>query len=174
MKIADSKTRSEYPLSEKKIIKKTIVNVLTYGIIFVIISAFIIASIASEGQININVSSLVTSIIAGLVVLTLISYLYQSWYFAVYFYELTPDYIQIKKGPITPTEITIPYERIQDVYIDQDLLDRFFGLYDVHVSSATAASGMEAHIDGVSKISAEAMRSRLLQIVKEKISKNHN
>ena len=173
MKVSQSRTRSEFPLSEKKIVKKTIVNVLVYGIILIIILGFFIVSSATDGQISINISSLITSIVAGLAILTVISYLYQSWYFAVYFYELTPDYIQIKKGPITPTEITIPYERIQDVYIDQDLLDRFFGLYDVHVSSATAASGMEAHIDGISKASAESLRTKLLQTVKEKISKNH-
>ena len=100
------------------------------------------------------------------------TYLYERWYFAVYFYDLTPDFIQIKKGPITPREITIPYERIQDVYVDQDLFDRIFGLYDVHLSSATASSGMEAHIDGVEKQAAEGLRAILLETIKQRISKN--
>lgn len=102
----------------------------------------------------------------------LLTYFYQRWYFAVYFYDLTPDFIQIKKGPITPREITIPYERIQDVYVDQDLLDRIFGLYDVHLSSATVSSGMEAHIDGVEKQAAEGLRAILLETIKQRISKN--
>lgn len=94
----------------------------------------------------------VTFVIFGfLFSVILLTYLYQGWYFAVYFYDLTPDFIQIKKGPITPREITLPYERIQDVYVDQDLLDRIFGLYDVHLSSATISSGIEAHIDGLEK-----------------------
>ncbi len=101
-----------------------------------------------------------------------LTYLYERWYFAVYFYDLTPDFIQIKKGPITPREITIPYERIQDVYVDQDLFDRIFGLYDVHLSSATASSGMEAHIDGVEKQAAEGLRAILLETIKQRISKN--
>jgi len=101
----------------------------------------------------------------------LVVYLYQRWYYAVYFYDLTPDYIVIKKGPITPQEITIPYERIQDVYVDQDLLDRIFGLYDVHLSSATISSGMAAHIDGVEKPAADGLRAMLLQTVSECISK---
>jgi putative membrane protein len=102
----------------------------------------------------------------------LLIYLYQRWYFAVYFYDLTPDFIQIRKGPITPREITIPYERIQDVYVDQDLLDRIFGLYDVHLSTATISSGMEAHIDGLEKQAAEGLRTVLLETVKQRISKN--
>lgn len=102
----------------------------------------------------------------------LLNYLYQRWYFAVYFYDLTPDFIRIRKGPITPREITIPYERIQDVYVDQDLLDRIFGLYDVHLSTATISSGMEAHIDGVEKQAAEGLRTIILETIKQKISKN--
>ena len=36
------------------------------------------------------------------------------------------------------------------------------GLYDVHIASATASSGIEAHIDGVSKESAEALKKIFL------------
>src|SRR5262249_20790193 len=108
-------------------------------------------------------------VLVGLVWLV---YLYQRWYFATYFYELDADFIQIRKGPITPREITIPYERIQDVYVDQDLLDRMLGLYDVHISSATMASGMQAHIDGVEKQAADGLRAKLLAVVKERIGSN--
>ena len=113
-------------------------------------------------------------IFAFLFLVVLLTYFYQRWYFMVYFYDFTSDFIQIKKGPITPREITIPYERIQDVYVDQDLLDRIFGLYDVHLSSATISSGMEAHIDGVEKQAAEGLRNILLQTIQQKISKNKN
>ena len=111
------------------------------------------------------------TILGILFILILLNNLYQRWYFAVYFYDLTPNYVQIKKGPITPREITIPYERIQDIYVDQDLLDRIFGLYDVHLSSATFSSGTEAHIDGVEKQAAEGLKALLLETVKQKISK---
>jgi putative membrane protein len=101
-----------------------------------------------------------------------VSYFYQYWYFAVYFYDLVKDFIQIKKGPITPKEITIPYERIQDVYVDQDLLDRIFGLYDVHLSSATFSSGMQAHIDGLERETAQGLRDVLLETIKQRINKS--
>lgn len=48
-----------------------------------------------------------------IVVIALLSYLYQRWYFAVYFYDIVDDFIVIRKGPIAPKEITIPWERIQ-------------------------------------------------------------
>ncbi len=36
------------------------------------------------------------------------------------------------------------------------------GLYDVHLASATATSGMEAHIDGVDRATADSLKSFLL------------
>ena len=110
-------------------------------------------------------------ILVLLIISVLLIYYYQCWYFATYFYELDPNYIIIRKGPITPREITVPYERFQDVYVDQDIWDRILGLYDVHISSATISSGMEAHIDGVEKQAADGLKVILLQKINEKIGK---
>lgn len=168
-----SKTREQFPLSTKKVLKKTVAGTLVWAILLLVIygiSAFFFISAAQSIG---SYFGIVTFGIFGLLFLiVVITYLYQQWYYNVYFYDLTSDYVVIKKGPITPREITIPYERIQDVYVDQDLLDRFFGLYDVHLSSATISSGMEAHIDGVEKPAADGLRAMLLQTVSERISKN--
>ncbi len=173
MQIAQSKTREQFPLSYKKIMKKTIASTIAITILLLVVWGFLAFMLGSIGQDAIGWLGTATFGIFGfLFVVILLTYLYQRWYFAVYFYDLTNDFIQIKKGPITPREITIPYERIQDVYVDQDILDRIFGLYDVHLSSATVSSGMEAHIDGVEKQSAEGLRAILLETVKQRISKN--
>ena len=171
MKIAWSKTREQFPLSTKKILKKTVAGTLAWSILLLMFWGFLFFMVVSGsakqdllGISTIGIFSLIFFII-------LANYFYQSWYYATYFYDLTSDYIVIKKGPITPAEITIPYERIQDVYVDQDLLDRIFGLYDVHLSSATISSGIEAHIDGVEKSASDGLRAMLLQTVNERISK---
>jgi len=167
-----SKTREQFPLSFRKIIKKTLVGTLVWIIILFslwifIMSSFMTSSFNSKGMATITIFSLI-------ILILLITYFYQRWYFNVYFYDLTSDFIIIKKGPITPREITIPYERVQDVYVDQDILDRIFGIYDVHLSSATISSGMEAHIDGVEKTAADGLRQMLLQNVQQKIGKKQN
>jgi len=181
MEINWSKTREQFPLSPKKIIKKTIassvaavVGLLTILLILVVVlgSAGLGATGSAAQGAFAFLSFSVIFILVLIFVIILLTYLYQRWYFAVYFYELDNDYIVIKKGPITPREITIPYERIQDVYVDQDLLDRMFGLYDVHLSSATVSSGMAAHIDGVEKQGADGLREILLKTVKERISRH--
>jgi len=166
MQLSTSKTREKFPLSRRKILKKTITGTIIWGIVLVFL--VIPLSIIDPG-----LNFLAPCLIAiGVFLLTvLLVYLYQNWYFAVYFYDLTDDFIVIRKGPITPREITIPYERVQDVYVDQDIFDRILGLYDVHLSSATISSGMEAHIDGVEKQAADGLRAHLLEIVHQRISR---
>lgn len=176
MQIAQSKTREQFPLSSKKIIKKTISGTLGYIILFLILCVIFVASgfnlYKDFGDRIFGWFVIAGVIVVGLLFLIiLLTYFYQRWYFAVYFYDLTDNVVVIRKGPITPKEITIPYERIQDIYVDQDLLDRIFGLYDVHISSATVSSGGAAHIDGVEKWAADGLRAIFLQVVQQRISK---
>lgn len=179
MEITTSPTREKYPLSSKKIIKKTITSVIGWSFLLI----FLLFMVGGAGIGIASDNNQDPSIIFGILIFTLfgfffllgviavLSYLYQRWYFAVYFYDILDDYIVIKKGPIAPKEITIPWERIQDVYVDQDILDRMFGLFDVHLSTATITSGMQAHIDGVEQQAADGLREALLEKVRSRISK---
>jgi membrane protein YdbS with pleckstrin-like domain len=171
MKIAMSKTREQFPLSQKKPLKKTMPGIISAVIqIVLFLSVGLIAASFFSWPLG-----LVLLIIISYAILLFLSnflmYQYQKWYFQVYFYDVTDNFIVIRKRVFTPREITIPYERIQDVYVDQDLLDRIFGLYDVHLSSATISSGMEAHIDGVEKAAAGGLRKIILEKVSEKIKR---
>jgi membrane protein YdbS with pleckstrin-like domain len=172
MQIVTSKTREQFPLNPKKIIKKTITSVTTiigtYAIAYIIMFPFMAKSL----DVLVSVMNRVGMIVLILMpVYILISYLYQRWYFATYYYDLSDDHVTIRKSPLTPKEITIPYERIQDVYLDQDIWDRMLNIYDVHLSSATAMSGISAHIDGVDQTVAEGLRDLILSKVHEKIDK---
>ena len=171
-----SKTREQFPLSTKKVLKKTITGTVGWMLLLLFFYIMFALPMLAASAVNSSAGGLFGLITLGflflLVVVVVLTYLYQQWYYATYFYDLTPDYIVIRKGPITPREITIPYERVQDVYVDQDLLDRIFGLYDVHLSSATISSGMSAHIDGVEREAADGLRAVLLKMVSERISRN--
>jgi putative membrane protein len=117
-----------------------------------------------------SISSLLgVSISAGIVLWIIVIFLY-SWYVKAYirryYYDAGPDFVTIKKGVFAPAEIHVQYQKIQDVYVDQDILDRIMGLYDVHIASATAASAIEAHIDGVEKAAAEGLKDLLLAKLK--------
>lgn len=156
-----SPTRSAFPLSENKIIKKTI-----SGSIGALFSVFILAIIIIPPVVKNLAGPLSTLILVGLVVLLLISilynYIYQIYYFKFYYYDLTDNFTVIRKGVWGKKEITTAYSKVQDVYMDQDIFDRIFSLYDVHLSTATMTSGMEAHIDGLGKAAAEGLKNALL------------
>jgi len=175
MDIAISKTRAEFPLSQRKPLKKTIPVIILFLIIFVGVA---ISLPLMAINLDLFSKNFVLPILAILFLLfsciSTFSYIYQVWYFKLYYYELNDDFIIIKKRVFTPREITIPYERVQDVYVDQDILDRIFGIYDVHLSSATINSGMEAHIDGLEKAAALGLRDKMLERVSEKIKKPKN
>lgn len=172
MQIANSPTREKFPLSPKKITKKTCLG--SCGCLFVLLFFFLLGGFSLSSEVNgKSYWGILTIIFLVLFALSvLINYFYQKWYFNVYYYDLGEDYIVIRKGPITPKEITIPYERVQDVYMDQDIIDRIMGLYDVHLSSATFSSGMEAHIDGLERTAADGLKQVLLQTVSSKINRH--
>lgn len=171
MNVSTSKTREQFPLHPKKIWKKTVTSLIVWiillAVMFVPIFSFLLILRVDKYAGLAPVVGILFLFLAGI-----LTYFYQRWYFAVYFYDLTSDFIVIRKGPITPHEITIPYERIQDIYMDQDIFDRVFGLYDVHLSSATITSGSAAHIDGLQKAAAEGLRGVLLETISRKIGKN--
>lgn len=91
-----------------------------------------------------------------------VTYVYWRYYIKTYFYSADEHFITIRKGVFAPTEIHVQYSKIQDVYVDQDITDRVMGLYDVHIASATYASGIEAHIDGVDAVTAEGLKQFFL------------
>jgi membrane protein YdbS with pleckstrin-like domain len=176
MNYNNSLTRTNYPLHLRKIIKKTISQVLFSILVIAFIGIMIWSSSSEFLEIKNLFSGLVSFVIKFPVPIVLLgiilSAVYQYWYFITYYYELGEDYVTIRKGPITPTEVVISYDKIQDVYVDQDILDRIFGIYDVHISTATVSSGIHAHIDGVLKGSAFGLRDQFLAEVKKRKSSN--
>lgn len=171
MKIAMSKSREQFPLSPKKPLKKTLAHTLWWLILVGIGAVIGLVAAFANSKPSVALIVIIVAVVLDLIVF-LPTYWYQKWYYAVYFYEIDDDYVRIRKGPITPKEITVPFERIQDVYVDQDLLDRIFGLYDVHISSATMSSGIAAHIDGLAQPAADQLKALLLQTVSAKMRRH--
>ena len=87
---------------------------------------------------------------------------YQWLYVWTYFYDVGESFLKIRKGVLIRREITIPYNRIQDVYLDQDIMDHLFHLYDLYISTATPTSIVESHIDGLNSPNAQKIRDLIL------------
>ncbi|MFA5108671.1 MAG: PH domain-containing protein [Candidatus Micrarchaeia archaeon] len=153
-----------YPLVRAKIVKKTIagmISLLSAVALSLLFFSSIILPLAGPGR------------SAGLFLLSmgacaLILYMYETAHFNRYYYDLAQKYLVIKEGVFTYGETSMPYARIQDVFVDQDILDQIFGLYDLHVATASGQSSLNAHIDGLSYEGAEAIKERLLELMSKK------
>jgi uncharacterized membrane protein YdbT with pleckstrin-like domain len=150
--------REAYPLENIKPLKKTILSSLIFVLIitpsFFYVYLFIFSEVVSSG--------IMTFYIGIIFIFVIVKYVYEVFYMKSYFYDLVDDYLIIRKGVFSKNEITLPVNRIQDVYVDQDIFDRIFGLYDVHVSSATIISAHLSHIDGVNKENAQALKNLII------------
>lgn len=163
--------QQQFPLSPRKVWKKVIPKIFGLGILS-LIGALMLLLIwgdqRSTAQMTFGLAVSAYLIFAGILfVLFLLPYV---WYIRVYirryYYDANDHFLTIKKGVFTPTEIHVQYAKIQDVYVDQDILDRMMGLYDVHIASATVTSGIEAHIDGVGYEIAEGLKNFLLEKIR--------
>ena len=152
MSQTEDSLKTQFPLKKVKIIKRTLLGYL--GFFFIGLFGAVVSL-----SINILITMIILLVMAGVFA----GYLYYNLlYYRNYAYDLTPDGLLIGKGVISSWKITVPSHKIQDVYLDQDILDRIFGIYDLHLSTATAASEREAHIDGIGLEDAKILRQKLL------------
>jgi membrane protein YdbS with pleckstrin-like domain len=151
--------REKYPLEKSKPLKKTISSIFPFLLVVLVfaISGF---SFLKEG--DIAISMIIYGLIGLFFLYIILKYIYEVFYLKYYFYDLVGKNLIIKKGVFSRNEITLPINRLQDVYVDQDILDRIFGLYDVHVSSATIISGNLSHIDGLNKENSDFIKNIFL------------
>lgn len=161
-----------YPLNvTKKYIKKGIEKSFLFAVLS-ILPAFIGGIIIIVGYPVVDDSVLLSAFAylgVFLIVFGILEFfylLYIRFYIKHYEYSIDDTLISIKKGVFTPGEIHIQLSKIQDVFVDQDLIDRILGVYDIHFLSATAVSGVEAHIDGLDKDVATKLRELVLQKIK--------
>ncbi len=162
--------RKDIPLQKRKVLKKTFNSVVKILALCAIVSFFFYHWLHGNfGEVPESVSSHQTLWVIGwiLVILLLVfgRMVYQILYFVTYFYDVDENNFVIRKGVLTKREITLPFSKITDVYVDQDIADVALGLYDVHISTPTVESGRFAHIDGLNKAGSVKLRKLILDAV---------
>ena len=158
----------KYPLEKRKPLKKTILKYFWYLIVLIVALVYLYISVAIK-RTTIEQANAFTKIILSpkfliifSVIVLILTYIYEIFYLKYYSYNLSENTLIVKKGVFTRNEINLPLNRLQDVHVDQDILDRIFGLYDLHVSSATMISGRLSHIDGLNKTNSEAIKKLIM------------
>jgi membrane protein YdbS with pleckstrin-like domain len=147
--------RDNFPLQGIKPLKKSISETFW---LFVAIGILVIILYPLLSQFdNILLYSLLLPVIFFPIKLV-----YEIYYFRSYAYADNEEILELRKGVLKIKEVIVPYEEIQNVFIDQDMFDRIFGLYDVHLSTVGTISQMQLHIDGVSKDTADGLKALFL------------
>ena len=159
--------RESIPLQRIKVVKKSIGAIIGMTIFVGPMYAFVcIVPLGAEGEpwfIGTFVPILRVGIPAVYALLVVWTPFYEYLYYSRYFYDMNDDMVTIRKGVFARKEIVLPFSKITDVYVDQDLFDAMFGLYDMHISTPTQESGAFAHIDGVDKESVQKLRDMFLE-----------
>jgi len=142
------------PLERKKIIKKTLESFPLF-ILFFILSGALVGFSFLLPELKLWWLSVIEIALAILPIVGM--YIYQTYYYKLYFYNFEDASAQIRKGVISRNTGHVRYERIQNIYIDQDILDRIFGLFDVHYETAGETSGIYSHVDGLNSANSEKL-----------------
>lgn len=163
---SDTKTlRESIPLATKKVLKKTITSVGGSVIMLIFFAVLLMMPLLSTA-LNF-LEYIIMGVFAAIVIVIVSAYIYQMAYYNSYLYDSKNGFLTIKKGVIIPKETTLPLEKINDIYIDQDIFDKIFGLYDVHFSISTVESGLDPHIDGLNKDNSHKLREIMLKGIKD-------
>lgn len=171
-------TENTYPIEQKWIIKTVIGETLASLLIFL----FIIFGM-NNWEINFKMGVYLLLIPLGAV----ISYLRRK----MFHYTIDNNFLSLQQGILSKQQRHIPYGVIQNVYVKQDLFDRFFGLASLSLENAAGSggqskifgipvknsgskqsemigfSGNRVSIPGLSKQNAETLKGILLQKIKE-------
>lgn len=158
--------RDRIPLQKRKIIKKGLWGTLGIILLWIIASFVLFHLMPIEGGGALGGWSLPSlwRMWAGVLAFALLWKLaYPILYFITYHYDMDDKNVVIRKGVIAKKEITLPFAKITDVYVEQDTLDVILALYDVHISTPTVQSGTFAHIDGLNREGAAELRRVILE-----------
>ena len=174
--MGETTLRQEIPLQKRKILKKTFSSVVKILALCGFVSIFFVHWISGNiGTLpeGIKAHSTLYGFLWFIVIILIVCsrMVYQILYFISYFYDVDENNFVIRKGVLTKREITLPFSKITDVYVDQDLTDVALGLYDVHISTPTVESGKFAHIDGLNKTGSAKLRKLILDAVNKSSGK---
>jgi membrane protein YdbS with pleckstrin-like domain len=151
--------RSNYPLSGSSPIAWTVPRVLFFIPIFLFSLFMMVADANSPIGYILLAASIV--ILALIVVLSF-------EFFKTISYAFTKTAFVIQRGVIQIDTVTIPVKNIQDVYVNQGLIDRLFGLYSVEMSTISMESKTYLKFSSFSQQDANNLRNLISKIISKK------
>lgn len=120
---------------------------------------FLFGTVAATISVDNNIARMFIGfgLLAGITIFGLIAWL--RW--RKFTYEIGANEVHIKSGIIARNNRSIPYERIQDVNIEQKLLARIFGLATLKLETGSAGNGDDGELNAVKLARAEELRDMI-------------
>jgi len=151
-----------FGLEKAKILKESLRVIIALGIILLLAAGF--CAIQNSAS-SFNLLWIATAAIVGIIFP--LTFIFNYFYWKSYYYDFLEEAIMVRKGVLGVNEVIVPFERVQNIFVDQDIIDRMLGLYDLHFSTVAWHSSFLCHIDGLSLENAE----RLKELLKNRIAK---
>ena len=93
-----------------------------------------------------------------------------NYYYFTYKFDFNKSAFIIQKGFYTKTKLSIPFEKIQQINFNQNLIHKIFSLYEVQMDTA-GSDNTEVDIKAVSKEIADDLKVISVKIKKKKLIK---
>ena len=114
---------------------------------------------------------LLVFVIVSLVFVFILSiYAYIQYYYFEYSFDFEKSEFLVKKGWLKKTKLSVPFEKIQQVNINQNIIHKVFSLYEIQMDTA-GSKDTEVDIKAVSKEIAEDFK-QISEPIKKITSKN--
>ena len=110
-------------------------------------------------------------LVLGVILITSFVYAYYSYLrFTFYLNEADQEFV-VNKGVFNRDHLVIPLEKIQQVNITQDILQKIIGVYGLKIDTA-GAKGEEVHIRAITEFAALSLKEHLLVSKSEELSQD--
>ena len=106
-------------------------------------------------------------------IILLALFAYIKYYYFKYKFDFDKSAFVIHKGFLEKTNLSIPFEKIQQININQNLIHKLFGLYEIQMDTA-GSSSTEVDIKAVSRAVANDFKIVAEEIKKIGLSTAHS
>jgi len=105
---------------------------------------------------------------SGIIVFALLGMVFSIIKFFRYYYYIKDDELVIEQGVLKKSKTIVPFERVQTINLEQNIIHRMFDVVKLKVDTAGSA-GAELEFEAISHSTADQLREMLLS--KKKTSK---
>jgi len=150
------------PVSKKAMYVNNVIKFAILAVVFGVIIHYADSIFGADAE-------LLRTLILGLYVV-IIAYLIVSpiIFYRRYRYRLDSEKAEIRRGVITITHSLVPIERIHQVQVNRDPINRMFGLANVTITTAGGVSVIEYLDEATAESIADTLNETVVKLLKDR------